>query len=109
MHFLIIAVMLSALPGEAPGQTQATPQSGPQPPAERRICRSLSEPGRLAGSRRVCMSRANWERMADNARQQGEQMTDGMDSCRLRAEGGSAIDAMTPGSTGQALARMSGC
>ncbi|WP_444854429.1 hypothetical protein [Sphingosinicella sp.] len=69
----------------------------------------MSEPGRLAGSRRVCLSRADWERMADAARQQAEQMTDGMDSCRLRADGGTTIDVSSAQQTGQAMARMNGC
>lgn len=90
-------------------QTQMTTPDAAQRPPERRICRAMSEPGRLAGSRRVCLTRAEWEQMATDARRAGEEMASGRDSCALRAEGGTPIDATSMQQTQQSIARMSGC
>jgi hypothetical protein len=69
----------------------------------------MGEPGALAGSRRLCLTRTEWERMAEDARRQGEQMAS--DSCGLRGQGGTQIDPAggVGQQTSQAMARMSGC
>ena len=38
----------------------------------RRICRSTQETGKLASRRRVCLTRAEWDRAAEEGRKSGQ-------------------------------------
>jgi hypothetical protein len=112
MSRLMIATALSPILLLAfTAQAQTTVGQPAQPAPERRICRAMEQPGSLAGSRRVCMTRAEWDRLAENARRTGEMMTAGQDSCAARAEGGSAINSGSFSQQNQAAMQrsLSGC
>ena len=54
----------------------------------RRICRSTQETGKLASRRRVCLTRAEWDRAAEEHRKNGQAWVTASDACRDRANGG---------------------
>lgn len=56
---------------------------------DRRICRSMEETGKLAARRRVCMTKAEWDRVAEEQRRVVQTWVTAIDSCRDRANGGS--------------------
>lgn len=109
MYRLLVAATFSSLMLTAAVQAQ-TPPAGQQQ-QERRICRAMSEPGRLAGSRRVCLTRAQWDEQAERNRRISEEMIAGRDSCQARADGGTQISSGSGVGvqTSEAMARMSGC
>lgn len=55
----------------------------------RRICRYMDEIGKLAARRRVCMTKAEWDRTAEEQRRVGQAWVTAVDSCADRANGGS--------------------
>ena len=95
MYRLTVLTALSAILVPIAAQAQPSPTTVGEQPQERRICRAMERPGSLAGSRRVCMTRAEWERQAEQARRDGEEMIAGRDSCTNRGEGGTAISTDT--------------
>ena len=54
----------------------------------RRICRSTQVTGKLAARRRVCLTKAGWDRAAEEQRKVGQQWITATDSCGNRGEGG---------------------
>ena len=83
--FLLVPLSLVALApaggaGPAPSDKKADPN--------KRICRSMDVTGKLAARRRVCMTRAEWERNAEEGRKAGQRFIDASDACRGRGEGG---------------------
>ena len=54
----------------------------------RRICRYQGETGWVAARRRVCLTRAEWERVAEEQRKSSRHLLDGLDSCGNRGDGG---------------------
>lgn len=106
---VITSALSSILFVTVAAQAQTTPAPADQQ-QERRICRAMDRPGSLAGSRRVCMTRAEWDRAAEQARRTGEMMIAGQDSCAARAEGGSQISGSFSQQNAAAMQRMSsGC
>jgi hypothetical protein len=86
----------------------ATPPVNPAE-KERRICRRIENPGTLAGSRRVCLTRAEWERSAEEHRRRGEEWVRSLDACNQRAEGGTPVGGGPGEATAAAMARIAGC
>lgn len=84
-------------------------QQNPSQAKERRICRMMDRPGSLAGSRRVCLTRAEWELAATEQQRVGQQIIRNSDGCAMRAEGGTPV-AGGPGESMQAaMQRTMGC
>lgn len=98
---LLFAAAVQAQTSPAPGDNATQ--------AERRICRAMARPGSLAGSRRVCMTRAEWDRAAETARRESEEMVAGRDSCDLRGQGGTPIVGGPAQQTAAAMERIAGC
>ena len=82
LHAAGVAQMTQADSGESQG---------------RRICRYMDETGKLAARRRVCMTKAEWDRTAEEQRRSGQQIISSMDSCGARADGGSAAISINQG------------
>ncbi len=101
----IVAGSVFAL--HAAGAAQMT-QSDSRESEGRRICRYMDESGRLAARRRVCMTKAEWDRTAEEQRKSGQRMVDAMDSCSARAEGGSIAIGVQQGGGGTTF-RSGGC
>ena len=55
--------------------------------SERRICRYTQVTGKLSRGRRVCLTRAEWERVAEEQRKSTQAWLQVNDSCARRAEG----------------------
>ena len=55
---------------------------------ERRICRYTDVTGKLSLRRRVCLTKAEWDRAHEEQRRVGQEFVETLDSCRNRAEGG---------------------
>ena len=55
---------------------------------ERRICRNTQVTGKLAASRRVCLTKAEWDRAHEEQRKVAQRAVHALDSCSARAEGG---------------------
>ncbi len=83
----IVAVPASLVALSASGLAQMSQANAPESQG-RRICRSTQETGKLASRRRVCLTRAEWERAGEEQRRVGRLILDTLDSCRARAEGG---------------------
>lgn len=59
------------------------------PEAEgRRICRYMDVTGKIAARRRVCMTKAEWDRAHEEQRRVGQEFVENLDSCQRRAETG---------------------
>lgn len=84
----IVAGSLAAL--SSSGFAQMT-QSGAREAEGRRICRYVDETGRLAARRRVCMTRGEWERVAEEQTKTSRSLLNAVDSCARRADGGGSI------------------
>ena len=56
-------------------QPAASGQQATETKSERRICRRMDESGSLAKSRRVCLTRAQWDLMAERQRANSPTMT----------------------------------
>lgn len=69
------------------GLAQLTQANAPESQG-RRICRVSQETGKLAARRRVCLTRAEWERAGEEQRRVGRLILDTLDSCANRGEGG---------------------
>ena len=106
--FVLLAVPLALVAVSASAQMTQQKQSQAN---ERRICRMMDRPGSLAGSRRVCLTRAEWELAATEQQRVGQQIIRNLDSCGSRAEGGTQTGSGSgPGATIQAdMQRMNGC
>jgi hypothetical protein len=61
----IVLALQSAPAAVAPTET---------PPAEKKVCKRVVETGSLVKGKKVCMTRKEWNAVADNARQQGQDM-----------------------------------
>lgn len=92
MRFVVAASIVagSLFAMNAAGIAQMT-QAGASESQGRRICRYVDETGKLAARRRVCMTRAEWERTAEEQRKNGQMMVNAADSCARRADGGGSI------------------
>jgi hypothetical protein len=81
---LVFPASLFAL--STPGVAQVN-QPAPRENEERRICRSMEVTGKLAARRRICMTRAGWERLAEDERRSAQSFVSALDSCqRFRAD-----------------------
>jgi hypothetical protein len=69
------------------GVAQMT-QSGAPEAQGRRICRYMDVTGKMAARRRVCMTKAEWDRTAEEQRKVGQIFVQQVDSCADRANGG---------------------
>jgi hypothetical protein len=69
------------------GVAQMT-QSGAPEAQGRRICRYMDVTGKMAARRRVCMTKAEWDRTAEEQRKVGQIFVQQVDACRDRANGG---------------------
>jgi hypothetical protein len=90
MRRLIIAALFvsgSAVAVSESGIAQMT-QSGSPEAQGRRICRYLDVTGKIAARRRVCMTKAEWDRTAEEQRKVGQVFVQQFDSCADRANGG---------------------
>lgn len=80
----LIGLTLSiGAPAAAQVSTQGasdTAQTSPTAGQERRICRRMPETGSLARRRRQCYTRAEWDRIAEAARLNGQRLQDDMRS-----------------------------
>ena len=74
----------------AAGIAQMTRANSPESEG-RRICRYVDETGKLAARRRVCLTRAEWNRVAEEQRKSSETAFRAVESCGARAEGGGTI------------------
>ena len=81
----LVTISLMAL--STTGTAQSSPTSSSEQ-EDRRICRSIQETGKLASRRRVCLTRAEWDRAAEEQRRVGQAWVTASDSCADRAEGG---------------------
>ena len=81
----VVAFSLLALGATGVAQASEDPSSEPE---GRRICRSVQETGKLASRRRVCLTRAEWDRAAEEHRKTGQSWITATDSCAARGEGG---------------------
>lgn len=103
---VMVAVPLAMVSATAMAQMT---QQNPAKANERRICRMMDRPGSLAGSRRVCLTRAEWELAATEQQRVGQQIVRNQDGCAMRAEGGTPIGG-GPGESMQAsMQRTMGC
>jgi hypothetical protein len=69
------------------GVAQMT-QSDAREAEGRRICRYTDVTGKIAARRRVCMTRAEWDRAAEEQRKVGQTFVSTLDSCGNRGNGG---------------------
>jgi len=87
--FLAAAIVPASLVVlSASGVAQMTQRDAPESQG-RRICRVQGETGKLASRRRVCLTRAEWDRAAEEQRKTSRYILDAVDSCADRANGGS--------------------
>lgn len=108
-HLAAVLVPVSIAALSAAGLAQTASPEANDPAKQRRICRNVANPGSLAGRRRVCLTREEWDRSAEEHRRRGEEWIRAQDSCSLRAEGGTPPPT-TPGQTSAAIiARSTGC
>ena len=103
--FVMLAVPLAMISVPAGAQRSQQDQSQAN---ERRICRMMDRPGSLAGSRRVCLTRAEWELAATEQQRVGQQIIRNSDSCAMRAEGGTPTTG-GPGDMQASMQRTMGC
>lgn len=82
-----VTVPASLVALTASGLAQMTQRDAPESQG-RRICRSMDETGKLAARRRVCMTKAEWDRAAEEQRKVGQAWVTATDSCSDRANGG---------------------
>lgn len=104
--FVMLAMPLAMVSVSAVAQRSQQDQSQAK---ERRICRMMDRPGSLAGSRRVCLTAAEWELAATEQQRVGQQIVRNLDSCGSRAEGGTPIQGGAGAQTQASMQRMSGC
>ena len=83
-----LAVPFSLVALDAAGVAQMTQANAPESKG-RRICRTQGETGWVAARRRVCLTRAEWDRVAEEQRKSSRNILEGLDGCQNRAEGGS--------------------
>ena len=109
MRFVFAAAIVagSLFTLNAESLAQMTQSNAPESQG-RRICRYMDESGRLAARRRVCMTKAEWDRTAEEQRKSGQMMVDAVDSCSARAEGGSIAMGVQQGG-GSTTFRSGGC
>lgn len=90
MRRLIIAALLvtGSLVALSEGGVAQMTQSGAPEAQGRRICRYMDVTGKIAARRRVCMTRGEWERTAEEQRKVGQVFVQQVDSCQNRANGG---------------------
>jgi hypothetical protein len=53
----------------------------------RRICRYTDVTGKISLRRRVCMTKAEWDRTAEEQRKVGQEFVETLDSCATRGSG----------------------
>lgn len=90
MRRLIIAALLvtGSLVTLSEGGIAQMTQGGAPEAQGRRICRYMDETGKIAARRRVCMTKAEWDRTAEEQRKVGQVFVQQVDSCQNRANGG---------------------
>lgn len=81
------AVSLSLFALDAASLAQMTQKNAPESQG-RRICRTQGETGWVAARRRTCLTRAEWDRVAEEQRKSSRYITETLDSCANRGEGG---------------------
>ena len=81
------AVSLSLFALDASSIAQMTQKDAPESQG-RRICRTQGETGWVAARRRVCLTKAEWDRTAEEQRRSSRHILENLDSCQNRAEGG---------------------
>lgn len=64
---LVTGLMLAAAPAAA-----AAPTAQTEPPAEKKICRKQIETGSLIKGKRICYTAKQWQKLADNSRDEVE-------------------------------------
>ena len=80
-----VTVSLAVLSGPSTAQlTRSETSDG----SERRICRYTQVTGKLSRGRRTCLTRAEWDRVAEEQRKSAQPWLQAVDSCRDRANGG---------------------
>ncbi|MGQ0659372.1 hypothetical protein [Sphingosinicella sp.] len=82
-----VAIPLSLIALDASSLAQMTQKDAPESKG-RRICRTQGETGWVAARRRVCLTKAEWDRTAEEQRRGSRYILEGLDSCRNRGEGG---------------------
>ncbi len=75
---MLLAVATGLLLASAP-EPAPTPQPAAEQPAEKKICRKQIETGSLIKGKKVCFTSKQWQKLADNARDDVER-TAGMGS-----------------------------
>lgn len=78
---LVVVALGSTVAQAAAGQQSVVPaaasQAAPAPaPGERRICKRSAPSGSLIETRRECHTRAEWDRIAQAARTEGQDMVE---------------------------------
>lgn len=98
MRLLVAASLVvgSAFAMNAVGLAQMT-RADSRESEGRRICRYVDETGKLAARRRVCLTRAEWDRVAEEQRKSSRDAFNAVESCQMRAEGGSIATAVNQG------------
>ena len=105
---LVLVAMGVALTAVGAANAQRSQQADPKEKPERRICRMMDRPGSLAGSRRVCLTRAEWELAATEQQRVGRQILSNSDACAMRSEGGTPTTG-GPGDMQAQMQRTMGC
>jgi hypothetical protein len=104
----VLLAIGTSLIGFGAANAQQSQQSAPKDKHERRICRMMDRPGSLAGSRRVCLTAAEWELAATEQQRVGQQILRNQDACAMRAEGGTPMG-NSPGDMQANMQRTMGC
>lgn len=66
MRFLPLIALLISIPAVAQDTPAAKP-AGEKPAEEKKICRRVDVTGSYLGSKRVCRTKAEWQRLDDRA------------------------------------------
>ena len=88
-NFVIAAAIVTgsiALLSES-SVAQMTQKDAPESKG-RRICRTQGETGSMAARRRVCLTKAEWDRTSEEQRRGSRYILEGLDSCGNRGDGG---------------------
>ena len=102
----VVAGSIFAL--HAAGAAQMT-QSGSSESQGRRICRYVDETGKLAARRRVCLTREEWNRVAEEQRRSSQSALSAVESCGARAESPSIAVGVNQGGGFNTFSNSGGC
>lgn len=75
---LVTAFAACSIPAfaEEPGKSMVEPQPGGSAESQKVICKKVAETGSLVKRTKVCLTRDQWNRSAENHRRYGEQLQD---------------------------------